>query len=391
MTNRPVSPSVLIWFIASATVFLTRALLFSTWVSRGPEVQQALNLNTVEMGLFTMLYPLGGLVGIVFANRLMVRYGARVMGILTFAIGTVAMATLGFALPIANFPLAIIATFAMGLPMAMADFLGNVEGTAVDKASPRSLLPAIHGTWGLGMLLGAWGSSLAIAAGWTLTAHYLIVAVLVGALSVWAAMQFPAHIEGEIVSKGGERTGSGSIWREPRTLLLALIGFSFVMAEISAGTWVPIALTSSGFSAAAASAAFGFFWIFVTITRLLGGFAVEWLGRSRVVLISGLVAASGIAIFMLNLADFVFLGLLLWGVGMALGAPMAVSTMGDDTAKAPQRIGMFITVVYLSSVSVGPLLGGVGQAAGLYVAFGIPLVLVLISAVISPVTKQTTH
>lgn len=390
MTRPAAAPGVLIWFIASATVFFTRAILFSTWVSRGPEVQQALGLNTVEMGLFTMLYPLGGLAGVLFANRLTQRFGPRFVGIATFTLGAIAMGLLGLALSFGSFWSAAIALFAMGFPMAIADFLGNVEGTAVDKASPRSLLPAIHGTWGIGMLIGAGGSTIAIQTGLTLTAHYLIVATAVAALSIWASMQFPAHIADEPQfqkSKTGVNRTVPRVWTEPRTLLIALIGFSFIMAEISAGTWVPIALTSSGFSAAEASLAFGFFWIFITVTRLLGGFAVERFGRSRVVLASGMVAASGIAIFMLNLADLVYLGLLLWGVGMALGAPMAVSTMGDDSELAPQRIGMFITVVYLSSISVGPLLGGVGQLAGIYVAFGIPLVLMLVSAALSPVTK----
>ena len=391
MSQRTAAPSVLIWFIASATVFFTRAILFSTWVSRGPEVQQALNLNTVEMGLFTMLYPLGGLAGILFANYLTLRFGARLVGSAVFTIGAVAMALLGLALPLGSLPLATIALFAMGLPMAIADFLGNVEGTAVDKASPKSLLPAIHGTWGIGMLLGAGVSTVAIEAGWTLTAHYLVVAAIVAGLSIWAAMQFPSHLDGEpkpAKAKGSERQAALGVWRERRTLLIAVIGFSFVMAEISAGTWVPIALTLSGFSGSEAAAAFGLFWIVITIARLTGGFLVQAIGRFRTVLFSALMTAVGILIFMLvEVVALPYLGLVLWGWGMAMGFPMAVSAMGDDPAKSSHRINMIITVVYISSISVGPLLGGVGQVAGIYVAFGIPLALMLASAALSPVTK----
>jgi fucose permease len=312
------------------------------------------------------------------------------VGTAVFTIGAAAMAVLGLALSTASLPLAIVALFAMGLPMAIADFLGNVEGTAVDKASPKSLLPAIHGTWGIGMLLGAGVSTIAIDAGWGLTEHYLVVAVVVAALSIWAAMQFPAHIEGDSKPKGSERAAALGVWREKRTLLIAVIGFSFVMAEISAGTWVPIALTLSGFSGAEAAAAFGLFWVVITIARLTGGFLVQAIGRFRTVLFSAFVTALGILIFMLvEIIALPYLGLVLWGWGMAMGFPMAVSTMGDDPTKSSHRINMIITVVYISSISVGPLLGSVGQLAGIYVAFGIPLVLMLVSALLSPVTKQS--
>jgi hypothetical protein len=73
-------------------------------------------------------------------------------------------------------------------------------------------------------------------------------------------------------------------WKEKRTLTIAIIGFSFIMAEISAGTWVPIALTVSGFSGSAAAFAFGMLWIVVTFGRLIGGFVVEKIGRYRTVL-----------------------------------------------------------------------------------------------------------
>jgi hypothetical protein len=70
-----------------------------------------------------------------------------------------------------------------------------------------------------------------------------------------------------------------------------------------------------------------------------------------------------------------------------MGFPMSVASMGDQESMAPARINMIITVVYISSISVGPALGTLGEFAGLYVAFGIPLVFMLIAAILSPITK----
>jgi len=214
------------------------------------------------------------------------------------------------------------------------------------------------------------------------------VAAIVAVVSVWASLQFPRRDKPEVQPRGEERKLSLGVWREKRTLLIAVIGFSFIMAEISAGTWVPIALTISGFSGSAAAFAFGVFWIVITVGRLAGGFLVETIGRYRTVLLSTLVTASGILVFMLvEVLALPFLGLILWGLGMAMGFPMAVAAMSDDPAKAPNRINMIITVVYISSISVGPALGSVGEVAGIYVAFSIPLALMILSAILSPVTK----
>ena len=177
MTATPKQATIVYWFLGAAGLFFARALLFSTWLSRAPEVQQALSLGTAQMGLLVMLFPLGGLAGILFANSMMVRLGSTAVGIGIFSLGAVAIGTLGFSLEAGNVWLSAIAVFAMGLPMAIADFLGNFEGTAVDRLSNKSLFPAIHSAFGIGMLLGAGGASLAIDAGWTLSQNYLLVAV----------------------------------------------------------------------------------------------------------------------------------------------------------------------------------------------------------------------
>ena len=388
MTQSVDQPRILFWFLAAAAIFFTRALLFSTWLSRGPEVQQALSLNTAQMGLFVMLFPLGGLAGILFANALTVRFGSKLVGAGIFLLGAGAMATLGFSLVAGNLVVSVIALFLMGLPMAIADFLGNFEGTAVDRLSRKSLFPAIHAAFGMGMLLGAGGASLAIDSGWSLADNYLLVAAVVAVVSVWASLQFPRRDKPVARPRGEERSMSWGVWKEKRTLMIAVIGFSFIMAEISAGTWVPIALTVSGFSGSAAAFAFGMFWIVITFGRLIGGFVVERIGRFRTILLSTLITALGILVFMLvEVIALPYIGLVLWGLGMSMGFPMSVASMSDEPRKAPYRINMIITVVYISSITVGPALGSVGEVTGIYVAFAIPLALMILSAILSPATK----
>ena len=384
MTSKP---RIGLWFAGTSAIFFTRAFLFSTWVSRGPEVQDALGINTAQMGLLSMLYPAGGLAGILFANALVHRYGSKLINTATFVLVSVGFIALGPVIENGNFFLASVCLFIMGLPMAISDYVGNLEASGVNAASKRALFPAIHGLFGVGMLLGASAASFLIDQKISLSTSFIAVAIFVGVVSVLAGFTFPKHVEPEISAetKAANRKLSIKVWGEKRSLLLAVVGISFIIAEMSAGTWVPISLTKSGFSGAEAASAFSVFWIVITLGRLFGGYVVDFIGRFPTVLISTLTTAVGMFIFITT--PLPYLGLVVWGLGMALGFPMVVSAMSDDAKLAAPRVNMIITVVYIGSISVGPALGAVGQAVGIQIAFGIPLVIMLIAAALSRTTK----
>jgi MFS family permease len=390
--NMSKTPRIGLWFLGAAAIFFSRAFMFSSWVSRGPEAQAALDINTAQMGLLSMLYPAGGLAGILFSSWLVHRFGSKLVNTVTYVIGMAAFFGLGQAVAAGDVFLAAACLFVVGFPMAISDFVGNFEATNVNRAATKSLLPAIHGSFGVGMLAGASAASWLIEANISLSTSITLVAIFVVVISLLAGFTFPktAHASKDEV-QNKKRGASLKVWTEKRTLLIAVIGFAFVMAEMSAGTWVPIALSQIGFTDAAAAAAFSIFWVATTITRLLGGYITDLVGRQRVILISAIITAIGMLIFINSQTlGLPYLGLVLWGLGMALGFPMSVMAMGDDEKNAPARVNMIISVVYIASVTVGPALGSVGQLFGIYVAFGIPLVVIAIAAVLSPVTRQAT-
>jgi len=382
-------PSIVVWSTASATLFFARAFLFSTWVSRGPEVQELLGFNELEFGIFTMLYAVGGLLGIFFANYLVKRYGSRLIAALGFSIGAASLMGIGLSVELGMVLVSSLLLVSIGTPMAIEDFVGNYEGNAADRKSKRSIFPAIHGAYGVGMLGGAAVSGWAIDQGIGLAGHYFVTGLFVAAISVAAGVLLPSRpATTKTSAKTNTKGQTKKVWTEKRSLLIAIVGFSFIMAEMSAGTWVPIALTGSGYSGSEAAIMFGIFWIAITAGRLVGGFIVDAIGRSMTILFSALLAASGISVFIAqDLINLPLLGLILWGLGISMGFPMSVASMGDQEALAPARINMIITVVYISSITVGPALGALGEVAGLYVAFGIPLVFMLIAAILSPITK----
>lgn len=388
--SSPPQPRVGMWVAATFVLFLTRALLFSTWVSRGPEVKQLLHLNTVEMGMFTMLYPVGGLLAVNFSGTLVHRFGSRVVALVGYLIGGTALGLLAPALVAGNLWASCVLLAVLGAAVAIVDFLGNYEGTLADKASRRSVFSVIHGAFGIGMLSAAALTGVLDDAGISLAVQFPVLGALTFIASGIAALALPRHPKTVISDedRARRRRESRSVWREKRSLLVALIGFTFVMAEMAASSWVPIALTDSGFSEANAAYALSLFWVVMTLGRLLGGLVVDAIGRSRTVLLAALITSAGIVVFMLDsVISMPYLGLILWGLGLSVGFPMSVSAMGDDPAMATARVNMIITIVYISTLCVGPALGAVGQVFGIFAAFAIPLVLLIVSAAISKVTR----
>jgi len=384
-------PAIKIWFIATAVTFLTRAFLYSVWVSRGPEIKQALHLDTAGMGLFVMLYPLGGLIGVFFAGHLQKWFGSKALTMGSFTISAASMLGLAFEVPAGNLMISSILLFTMGLPMSITDYVQNFEASAINARSPRSLIAAIHSSFGVGLMLGALASKFFISYGVSLQIGFFITAAVVFVPAVWGASVFPkdealnvdAHSDAE-TSAPAPKSRQRSAWTEPHTLLVAFIGLTFIVAEVSAATWIPIALVQSKISAGDAATALSMFWLAVTIVRATGGAMVDRIGRDKTVLISGITAAAGVILFALTpLIGLPFLGMLLWAAGMALGFPMAVNAMADDPARSARRLNMIIAVVYFAGMTVGPVLGTVGQAVGLYPSFVVPIALLVAAALLS--------
>ncbi len=246
----------------------------------------------------------------------------------------------------------------------------------VDKQAKRSLLPIIHSTFGVGMMVAAGLSGWMLSNDVNLQTNYALVAAVVLAIAIWGGLNLPKRpwSRQDIAKENENKAIARTVWREPRTLVVALIGLSFIIAELSAGTWLPIALENAGFTPADAANAFGLFWVVITATRVLGGFVVDQLGRFWTILLSTLVTSTGILIFIFD--SFVsqpYLGIILWGAGLALGFPMAANALsgliGRQTVTCEKKdVDRYKRIVAVCTVG-GQDVGGYLVAKGLAVAY----------------------
>jgi fucose permease len=385
------SPNLPLWFTSTFLMFMGRAFLYSTWVSRGPEIKQLLDINDFQYGALSMLYPVGGLIAVQYASSAVHKYGSKKVTAAIYTVGSFALVAASIAISNGSYFLSASALSIAGAGMAIADFTGNYEGNKADKASSKSIFSAIHSAFGLGMMAAAAFGGYSSDNGISIEKNFIIAAAIVFISGLFSFLFLP-HQEVELVDEAQNRELRRQIketWKDRRNLTITLVGASFILAEMSAGTWVPIALTQSGWSTGDAAFALSFFWVVVTIVRAIGGFIVNAIGRYRTVKFSAFLTVLGLVIFMAtNVISLPYLGLLIWAVGMAIGFPMTVSAMGDDPKTSAARINMIMSSVYITSITVGPLLGSIAQLTGIYLAFLIPVALSLTAFKLSPITAE---
>jgi cyanate permease len=86
-------------------------------------------------------------------------------------------------------------------------------------------------------------------------------------------------------------------------------------------------------------------------------------------------------------------GAVLWGLGTALGFPVAVSAAADDPQLAAARVSVVATIAYTAFLAGPPLIGFLGDEAGvlhaLTVTAGVLGVALLVSGATRPLARQT--
>lgn len=345
-------------------VFAANGLLLASWLARLPDVQERLHLSPAELGIMLLALSVGALTGLPVAGRLLHRWGSiRVtrIGALLALPGLVLAATavtVGSALP-----LVMAGLFLVGFGSALWDVAQNLEGSVIEQALRRSIMPWFHAAFSAGTVVAALVAVAFIALGIPLIVHLVLVAVVCAAGVGWGTRRFlPAT----------DHAGSGppeprrSAWREPRTVLIGVMVFAAAFTEGSANDWLAVAMVD-GHHTSQALGALGLatFLTAMTAGRILGTRALDRYGRVTVLRALFACALAGSALVVFGATPLAFAGAAIWGVGASLGFPVGMSAASDDPARAAARLSVVATIGYGAFLAGPPLLGFLGNEVGI--------------------------
>ncbi|MDM4763304.1 MFS transporter [Galbitalea sp. SE-J8] len=382
-------PPVAAWRRAVFAGFLLSGLAVATWTSRIPVVQAELHLGVAQVGALITAVPIGSLVGVLLASHVLHRFGARTT-VRTAAAGmAVAVAGLGAAASVAHSaPLAACALVLFGLSNSTTVIAVNVEAAALERAHGRTMLPLFHATWSIGGFVGAGLGAAASAAGVPLAVHDGVVAAAVLVTGLLLAPSLPRRVE----LAGRPAMGALDrllVWREPRVLGIALVVLGFAFIEGAANNWLAVGMVEArGVSAAVGALMLSVFTLSMTVGRALGGRVVDRLGRMRSVRLSMLAAVLGILVVVLvPWPAIAVAGVVVWGLGAALGYPLSMSAAADDPDGAPARVAAVATVGTVAQLGGPSIIGGLGSVVGVLHAFLLPMAILATASLTTPALR----
>jgi len=371
---------------ATFAVFAFAGLGLSTWLARLPAVRDALALRPAQMGLILLAGSIGSTVALPLTGWVIQRIGIRRTvggGVLTMSLAlSLAAVAVARGEPVL---LAALLFLAFG-GAAVWDVAMNLQGTLVEQALGRSIMPRFHAGYSLGTILGAVLGAAAARLGVPLLVHIPVAAAL---LAGGALTSLRCFLPDRPPPDDGARPGAFSAWGERRTLLVGVVVLAAGLAEGAANDWVALAVVD-GFdeSNATGALAFALFVTAMTLMRVVGTRLLERHGRVVVLLSSTMAAVLGLGVFTLAPGLPLALGgAVLWGAGAALGFPVGMSAASDDPARAAVRLSVVSTIGYTAFIAGPPLLGLLAEQHGYRLALLFVALPLLASLVAIPATR----
>lgn len=404
MNARPGRPTREVgnWRNAVFAIFFLSGLSIASWVARLPELRDANGLSTQTLGLVILTGSIGSVVGLVLAPWLLARLGARRSMIITLtsvAIGLAFVGIGGSAVPVVG--IVITGLVFWGVGQGSVDVIMNVEGADAERAIGRTVMPLMHAFFSFGTVAGAGVAAAASALSISVTMHLGTTAVLVVGGVLIAVRYLPMRAElGDTASLElpkrplGERVRENfAVWKDPSLLLIGLVMLGMSFAEGSANDWLAIAAVDGhGFDATTGALIFGVFTVSMTVSRVAGGPIVDRFGRVPMLRLLAVVGIVGLSLFIFGTELWVIvLGVVLWGVGAALGFPIGISAAADDPKHAAARVSAVSMIGYAAFLVGPPLLGLLGEQFGILNALLVILALMVLAGLAAPAARERTH
>ena len=389
------------WRNALLIIFATIGVGLASWVSRTPRIRQQLDAGTSQIGLLIFGMAFGAVAGLLVSSGLVGRFGPRRAMRLSLTIAGIGTIVAGLGIQAGSFSIAVAGLATLGVGQSTCDVAMNVSGAASERALGWPIMPVYHAGFSMGAAVGALMGAGAEAAGVSIMAQFSLVGVfMVGVGWVVTRSVFdppaphPSPGQGaspdNVVQVPARRRSWFARWRDRRTLLIGLIVLGMALAEESANDWLALAMVDGhGVSPAVGAAALGVFVISMTVGRLAGPWALGRFGRVPVLQASAGLAFVGLVVVVFSpLVPVAVVGVVLWGLGSALGFPVGMSAAADDPSRAAERVSTVATIGYLAFLVGPPVIGFLAEAVGLLHGLLIVLVMIIVAGVASSAARE---
>ena len=356
--------------------FFLYAFSLGTLFPRLGDLQTQMEIDKATLGIALIGLPLGVQVTLLFADRIVRRFNFRL--VLMIGIPLLSISQVFAALSQSPYTFAGILILG-GASIAVIEVAVNLEADRVEAHIGHRIMNRSHAHWSFGFfgagIVGAGFSQLGISP----FSHFVLITALGSVLTILLFVKYDAAKprRQSIVEKN-----KGFVWPSKGIFLLVFFSLSAMLVEGASIDWSVIFMRDifntvpivSGLSLALAAIAQG-------IIRYFADQFVDKYGPERVSLYSLIAMVLGVGCVVFSFEPITALmGFLLMGGGSAVIFPLAMSAAAQRTDKTPEEnvasLAQFVFVIFLLAP---PILGFVGEHAGLRWSFALCFPLLVVS------------
>lgn len=363
---------------AVAAMFLANGFTMGAWAPQIPLLLPRHDISEFTLGLLILVLGLGAVTAMLFAGKLIARFGARRV-LQAFSLSIVPVLPAVVFSP--NLTVLALAMAALGAMIGCMDVAMNANAVDVEKRLGRAIMSSSHGFWSLGGFFGGALGSWLLAL-WGAEAQALWAAAVAGVI-VLAAMPWLADDAPAPAPIAGQSTKTTLLPRDAAVWVLGLLAMFSMVPEGAVLDWAALYLQQElGSDVARSGLAFAFFSAAMAVMRFAGDSVRNRFGAVATLRWSGLVAAAGLLGGALAPSDTVVIAsFFVAGLGVANMVPILFSAAGNHPGLSPGAGIAAVTMLGYSGILVAPsTIGFVAEIVGFRLTYGVlAILLVLVS------------
>jgi len=343
----PMTPQRLIML-----VFFLQPIAFGSWLPRIPDIQQHLGVGPAGLALALLGMPVGTLLTLPFAGRLVARIGARATIIYGFIVYSLVMALPALAW---NSESLFVALMLAGAAVSTLELGLNVKADEVEKHGGRAIMSTCHGFWSLGIMAGSVVGSTFAALSVPAAIAIPLAGLIVLPVALYVGARLPDHGKDERAAAAAAPRGR---WQPPGPILLGICMFVFGigMTEGAVADWSAVFLRDV-FAAPTAQAGLAYS-VFAALVAT-GRFSGDWLrmryGAVALARFCGTCALIGLVIvYFATSPQMAVIGFAVTGFGVSVGFPLAVTAAASQPDRPASASVAVLSFIALTGFLIGP-------------------------------------
>jgi MFS family permease len=361
---------------AVSAMFLANGFTMGAWAPQIPLLLPRHQIDESTLGLLILVLGLGAVTAMLFAGRLIARFGVRSV-LRAFSLSIVPVLPAVVFSP--NLTVLALAMAALGALIGCMDVAMNANAVEVEKRLGRAIMSSSHGFWSLG---GFFGGALG---GWLL-AHWgpegqAIWAAMVAGVLVLAAMPFLSEDTPIPAAAPGEVDRTTLLPRDSAIWVLGLLALFSMVPEGAVLDWAALYLQQElGADVARSGLAFALFSAAMAVMRFAGDRVRNRFGAVATLRWSAVLAAAGMLGAALAPTNATAIAcFFLSGLGVANMVPILFSAAGNHPG-LPRGAGIAaVTMMGYSGILVAPsTIGFAVEHVGFRLTYGVMAVLLVV-------------